>query len=43
VFAEIAKLDSQMLRNQLQELQLEKIEGEVEKKEPEDPQLVTAC
>jgi len=43
VFSEIAKLDSQMLRNQLRELQLEKTAEEVEKKEPEDPQLVTAC
>jgi hypothetical protein len=32
-----------MLRNRLQELRLEKTEEEVEKKEPEDPQLVTAC
>jgi len=43
VFSEIAKLDSKMLRNQLQRLEIDKIDEALSKKEQEDPQLVSAC
>lgn len=43
VFSEVAKLDSKMLRSQLERLEFDKADEAIEKKEQEDPELVSAC